>query len=364
MTHTTKVSRLTPRSAFWLWAVFCLLGALMGILTLTPYVLVFFGGALVGALVLISVLLAGFWYFRRLHPVRSHPRSHALLITAWGLFAVPGVALIANEAFGGILTQMAGLSFADRWGAAISAPIVEETLKLAGVALLALMVPQAIRGPLDGFAYGALAGFGFEIAENYLYVFNTIVAHGAVHSTVSVLDSLIGRVGTIWWGHWAMGAVAGAGLGYLVGVTGRPLARRLLVAVGAFVLTMAMHAWWDFPLLAGGTWVWARGPAILVIAVVVYRVARRRYLDRFRSAAAAEADRGVLTAAETEILTDRRRRRRERRRTPGGTPRRLLTDLRSAELDLIDTDLNDPGSSADLRTDVGDLRSRLEATRR
>lgn len=361
MTYTTRATR---HPAFWLWVVFCLLGALLGVLTLTPYVLVFFGGALVGALVLIPVLLAGFWYFRRLHPVRSHPWSHALLITAWGVFAVPGVALIANEAVGGIIGQTTGLSFADRWGAAISAPIVEETLKLAGVALLALMVPQAIRGPLDGFAYGALAGFGFEVAENYLYVFNTIVEHGAVHSTFSVLYSLIGRIGSIWWGHWAMGAVAGAGLGYLVGATGRPLVRRLLVAIGAFVLAMAMHAWWDFPLLARGDWAWVRGPAILVIAVVVYRVARRRYLARFRDAAAAEADRGVLTAAEIEILADRRRRRSERRHMPRGTPRRLLTDLRTAELNLIDKDLNDPGASADLRTDVGDLRSRLETIRR
>lgn len=364
MTHTTKVLPLTRRSAFWLWAVLCLLGALMAVRTLAPDIMAFFDGALVGLLVLGPVLLAGFWFFRRLHPIRSHPRSYALLMTAWGLFTVPSVALVANEAFSGIITKTGGLSFADQWGAAISAPITEEILKLTGVALLALMAPQAIRGPLDGFAYGALVGFGFEVAEDYLYVFNTIVQNGAVHSTSSALSSLIARVGSLWWGHWAMAAVAGAGLGYLAGTTGRPLARRLLVAASALLLAMAMHAWWDFPQLAGGARSLARGPAILAIAVIVYRVARRQYLARFRDAAAAEADRGVLTTAETEILTDRRRRRRERRHTPRGTPRQLLTDLRSAELNLIDKDLNDPGASADLRTDVGDLRSRLETIRR
>jgi RsiW-degrading membrane proteinase PrsW (M82 family) len=366
MTRMTRVPRLTRRSAFWLWAVVCLLGALMVELALERQVLIFPEGARLGLIVLIPLLLAGFWYFRRLHPIRSHPRGYALLMTAWGVFAAFGVALTANEAFNGIISKTTGLSFADRWEAAITAPIDEEILKLTGVALLALMAPRAIRGPLDGFAYGALVGFGFEIVEDFFYIFNAIVQNGAVDSTSSAIVSLIARVGySLWWGHWAMTAVSGAGLGYLVGATGRPLARRLLVAAGAFLLAVAMHAWWDSPLLSGRLWgMLAKGLVILIIAVVVYRVARRRYLARFRDAAAAEADRGVLTAAETEVLAHRRRRRRECRRTPRGTPRRLLTDLRSAEMHLIDEDLKDLGARADLRTDVVDLRSRLEAMHR
>jgi RsiW-degrading membrane proteinase PrsW (M82 family) len=366
MTQTTKVSRPTRRSAFWLWAAVCLACALMLGVTLGPPTLMFFDGARLGLLVLIPVLLAGFWYFRRLNPIRSYPRSHALLMTAWGVFAALGMAIPVNQAVESIIRKATGLGFADRWADTMTAPIDEELLKLTGVVLLALMAPRAIRGPLDGFVYGALVGFGCQVAEDYLYVFNAITANGAVHPTSSALGVLALRVGySTWWSHWAMTAVSGAGLGYLIGETGRPLTRRLLVAAGAFLLALVMHAWQDSPVLSDDLWgMLVKGPPVLIIAVVVYRAARRRYLARFRDAAAAEADRGVLTAAETEVLAHRRNRRRERRRTPRGTRRRLLTDLRSAELNLIDEDLNGPGASTDLRSDVVDLRSRLETMRR
>jgi RsiW-degrading membrane proteinase PrsW (M82 family) len=366
MARGTEMPRLRRRSAFWLWVVVFLVGFILTGIEFGLLAAVFPDSALVG-LVLLPVLLAGYCFFRRLHPIRSHPRGYALLMIGWGAFSATGIAVIANTALGDIVKKMAGLDIAGRWGAAIVAPVDEEILKLIGVVLLALMAPQAIRGPLDGFVYGALVGFGLEVLEDYRYVFTAIVQTGAVQPVPAALTSLGARGGTLWFTHWAWTAVSGAGLGYLIGNRERPLAWRLLVAAGAFVLAVIMHAWWDSPLLAGGKWglVWlfAKLPVTLIIAVVVYRLARRHYLRRFRDAAEAEVSRGVLTEPETEILTHRRRRRRERRRTPRGAPRDLLTELRTAELNLIDDDLHAPEAGPALRSEIGRLRSRLEAAR-
>ncbi|GAA4634409.1 hypothetical protein GCM10023196_075830 [Actinoallomurus vinaceus] len=363
MARTTWTPQLTRRPAFWLWAVVFLIGLILTGRDMGPKSVVFPGSALVGLLVLLPVLLAGYWFFRRLHPIRSHPRRYALLMVGWGAFCAAGIAGYPNDALGDVVKKLGGLDLAGRWGDAVVAPVDEETLKLLGVVLLALMAPRAIRGTLDGFAYGALVGFGFEVLEDYSYVFIGIEQTGAVRPVPAALDSLGGRVGlSIWFTHWAFTAVSGAGLGYLIGNRGRPLAWRLLVAIGAFLLAMVMHAWWDSP-MAGGPWKIVVGPTILIIAVVVYRVARRHYLRRFRDAAEAEVRCGVLTEVETEILTHRRRRRRERRSTPHGAPRDLLTELRTAELSLIDGDLHGPDGGTALRSEIGRLRSRLETAR-
>ncbi|MGI5233600.1 PrsW family intramembrane metalloprotease [Actinoallomurus sp. CA-142502] len=363
-TRTTRTPRLTRRSAFWLWAVAFLIGFVLTGLDIGVNAAVFPDGALVGLLVLLPVLLAGYWFFRRLHPIRSHPRGYALLMIGWGAFSAGGIAGIPNGSLLNIVKKLAGADLADRWGIAIAAPIDEETLKLIGVVLLALMAPQAIRGPLDGFAYGALIGFGFAVLEDYSYVFITITQKGAVQAGSAAVTSLVGRVALdLWFTHWAFTAVSGAGLGYLIGNRERPLAWRLPVAVGAFLFAVIMHAWWDSPFLAGGGWEVLRRSVILISAVAVYRVARRQYLRCFRNAAVAEVSRGVLTETETEILTHRRRRHRELRSTPHGAPRDLLIELRTAELNLIDDDLHDHEAGRALRSEIGRLRSRLEAAR-
>src|SRR5262249_22775326 len=159
-------------------------------------------GAAVGLGLLAPILVGGVLLFRWLHPVRSRAWSYALIAVTWGLTAAFGVAFAANTALLGIIAQTAGLAFSDPWGAAVAAPVDEETAKLAGVVLLALMAPRAIRGPLDGFGYGALVGVGFQVIEDFLYVFNTIVLTGAVHSVSAAAGSFFVRVVFgAWWSH-------------------------------------------------------------------------------------------------------------------------------------------------------------------
>ncbi|GIH25937.1 hypothetical protein Aph01nite_42470 [Acrocarpospora phusangensis] len=280
---------MTGRPAFWLWAVACALGAYTTVVTLAPQAGVFSVAAVLAMIVLSPLLLLGFWLFHRVRPVRANPVGYALMALAWGGFGAFGVALVANPAFLSLIGKTMGLTFADRWGDAIAAPVNEELAKSAGVALLALAKPRPprlITGPLAGFGYGALIGLGFQIVEDFLYVFNTITAAGGVQEVTDTLSSLFVRVVlSAWWSHWAMTAVAGAGLGYALGRTDLRAGRRALVGAAGVLLAMAMHAWWDSPALPGAFL--TKGVPLLLVAAAVYLLARHDERTRLRVPAGA-----------------------------------------------------------------------------
>ncbi|MBE1535432.1 PrsW family intramembrane metalloprotease [Actinomadura algeriensis] len=355
---------MTRRPAFWLWAGTCVLGAWLAFDTVGGLVRAFPAGAVAGFALLAPTLVLGVWALRRAHPVRDRPLGPALMAVAWGGLAAFGVALPANAAFLAIIGQTAGPGFGAVWGATIAAPVNEEPLKLLGVVLPALAVPRAVRSPLDGWGYGALAGLGFQMSENFLYVLNTIILTGATQDAGAAFVSFAGRVvGGAWWSHWAMTAVAGAGLGLLLSRASRTGAA---TAAGALLLAMALHAWWDSPLLPGAALLPFKGLPILIAAVVAYRLARRGYLAHFRRAADAETAEGVLVPGERHVLTHRKWRRKERWDVPAGEPRLLLARLRAAELDLLEAGLGgldaDPDAPERLRGDIRELRLRLNAS--
>ncbi|MEA3307992.1 MAG: PrsW family intramembrane metalloprotease [Chloroflexota bacterium] len=104
----------------------------------------------------------------------------------WG--ALPAVILsvilellfdIPNTAFASNHTLIYNLL-----GGAVTAPLVEESLKAVAVLGLLIFFPREIDSPIDGVIYGGMAGFGFAAVENLLYF---ITAYG---------DG--GLIGTFW----------------------------------------------------------------------------------------------------------------------------------------------------------------------
>ena len=54
-------------------------------------------------------------------------------------------------------------------GPSLTAPVVEELLKGAGLVLLYLIVRDEVDDMMDGFVYGALCGLGFAVVEDVVY---------------------------------------------------------------------------------------------------------------------------------------------------------------------------------------------------
>lgn len=333
--------------AFWTMLALAAVGAWASVKNLLPQLRAFPQSAAVGLVFLAATLALGLWLVRRLlRPVQAPPWSGTWLAVAWGALAACGIALLLNDMLLSAWSRALDPEAAAAWAASLTAPVNEELAKAAGVVLLAAVSTRLVRGAADGFVYGALVGLGFQVFENLSYGFMQIIAFGGVDPVDATAQALWVRFLLTGLGsHWAMTAVAGAGIGYLVGAVERPLARRAAVAVGCVLLAMAMHWLFDSPLLEGfaGT----VGPALLnfAIALLVYSAVRRRFRSRWQAVAQEETAAGVLEPEEARALSRRRSRGRRRKERPAGPEREAAAELQRAQLALIEERV--PGGAED-----------------
>ncbi|MFF3751686.1 PrsW family intramembrane metalloprotease [Streptomyces sp. NPDC002018] len=289
----------------WLCGVLCLLGAVLIVLDFAAVVRVFPGSALL-ALVLLGVTAGvGVAVLQRVRPFRPAPRLWAWSGVVWGATAATGCAVVANGGLQNIWFKTAGIDFGARWAAALTAPLNEELLKVSGVALIGLGARQLVRGPLDGFFLGAFTGLGFQVVENWTYAMNSILSSGGVNGTADVVQSFLTRVVLTGLGsHWAMTGVAGAGIGFLLAHDARPAHRRVVPAVLCLLTAMAMHWFFDAPLLGSVGGVVVKTAVNFVIAAGFCLTLRHR--SRRRARAFLSSPRTPLSA---DLLTRRSRRR-------------------------------------------------------
>lgn len=180
----------------------------------------------------------------------------------WGaLIAIPP-ALLAER----VITQLllsgvtaAGLP-ADLTRAlirALSAGLVEESVKGAGLLLLLLAIRDEFDNLTDGVLYGLLIGAGFALVENYAYF---------AQSPRGDLPFLIaGRVCLGWLSHSAFTALFGAGLGFARETHNRPT--RWLLPLLGFCGAVLCHIAFDFATYAADALAAAHAvssPALLV----------------------------------------------------------------------------------------------------
>jgi RsiW-degrading membrane proteinase PrsW (M82 family) len=298
----------------------CAAGLLVLARQLSGIVRVFPGELALGLVFAAATLALGYWVLRRVRPVRTPDTLPCAVAAAWGLTAATGAGIVANSSLRGAWSTVLGLDLTSTWGAALTAPLNEELLKLAGVVLVAIALPRALRGPADGFVLGALAGLGFEVTENLIYSLNAVLQSGATAGTLSVFQSTVLRVGVTGLGsHWAMTAVAGTAVGLLVRADWRPGPRRAAAATALVLLAMAMHWLLDAPLL-GNTLavILVKVLVIFATAMLVYAAARWDHRRRVRAALADEGAAVGLPRSAAVALAARGGRRRELRRSAPG----------------------------------------------
>ncbi|MGH3303098.1 MAG: PrsW family glutamic-type intramembrane protease [Streptosporangiaceae bacterium] len=310
-------------------AVVCAFGAVVLAWQFFRYLTVLPGDAAVAIAVELPLVVVGCLAARRLRPVHPPALIWSAAAVIWGAAAATGCALLANEGLTGLWAKSAGPAFAATWSASLSAPFNEELLKVCGVVMVVLAAPQVIRGPLDGMVIGAMTGLGFQAAENVTYGLNAVALGGAADPAGAVLRSAGYRIGVTGLGsHWAMTAVAGAGVGYLVrrGRAGLPPAVTCLLA------SIAMHLLFDAPYVPLPAKV---GVNVAAVATL-YLVLRRRYAIRARGFLAGRVEAGVLTSCQAAELGSRRGRRQAAGRATSGAERDLLQTRQQRELAELD----------------------------
>ncbi|MFC7741447.1 PrsW family glutamic-type intramembrane protease [Nocardiopsis composta] len=229
-----------------------------------------------------------------------------------------------------------GVPAGTAWGPSLTAPLNEELLKLAGVVILAVAAPSALRGPVDGFILGALVGLGFQVVENALYALNTVVLQGATAGGVSVLVSLALRIVVTGAGsHWAMTAIAGTAVGLLAAARWRPGPRRAWAAGLLVLFAMALHGFFNAPVLSSLPGAVAKTAVVFTSALLVYLVVRAGYRRRVRNALEAEGAAVDLHRSDARELATRHGRRAALHRIPAPdrptAARRQLRLLKAAE---------------------------------
>jgi len=337
-----------PREpAFWVFGAFLIYGAIEMVGALTRLSAVSRSGWALSWLLIALYAAPLFLLIYYLDLYEREPVSVVLAAFLWGSLAATALALNAGG-WDEVLARLADPGFAARWGPALTAPIVEEFLKGAGLVLLYLIVRDEVDDVMDGFVYGALCGLGFAVVEDVVYF---MAAFGGTPG--GVLEGFYVRVlSSGLYGHVLYTGLVGMAIGYVVSRRDpSPMRDRLPVAAGLVALAVIGHVLWNAPLPAiaptqpieGTGWLLVplvlaiKGLPLLLVVVVGLRLARareRRWLD---GALAGEVGLEGVTAGEFEDLrvpAERRAAVRSMRRRAGAPAARLLARLQREQIDL------------------------------
>jgi RsiW-degrading membrane proteinase PrsW (M82 family) len=173
------------------------------------------------------------------------PLGLLALLAVWGATGAIMLGLVGGVTVRTLLPARVETLF----GAAISAPLAEETAK--GVALLAVVLGSRwlagrlgtleFEGVTDGIVYGAAIGMGFALAEDLAY-FLTFSRNGSAVG-LQVFAARVDLFSFDMLGHSLYTAAFGAGLG--LATVSRSRRARLGFPLLGLAVAMLMHATWN-----------------------------------------------------------------------------------------------------------------------
>jgi protease PrsW len=325
--------------AFW---VYCLLVA-VGAVVLSGQISIAaaaYSGALISGIIAFGlVAVAYLWFIHYEDRYTTVPGKLAAAGFVWGAVAAIGAfALLGNDAVMSLYAKTFGASFANDWGAALTAPIDEELAKGAGVLLLLTLAPRLVRSPFDGLILGAFVGLGFQISEDISYAF--IGAANAFGDVGAAWGTIVVRTFSSIPSHWMYTGVFGAGLIWFIGTPDVPARKGL--GAGLMLTAMLMHGLWDASAALSPIVPVLVATGLIGVFVWVYRNAVPIEREWMRELMAPEVKRGVVTPAELDALAGPRSTlRRYIRQQPS---RRTAERVLAAETDLAHQIARDGGA--------------------
>lgn len=369
LVHIIGARLVQPRQpAFWLWAGFVVLGVVFmlgqqGLLRqISPsgWTLAWFL-----ALVYAAPLIVVIW---TLDLYEREPPSLVVGALLWGAFAATSLSIIANVGWGLAVARAGGPEFATRWSSALTAPLIEETLKGLGVVVIWLVARDEFDDAMDGFVYGAACGLGFAVVEDVFYFMAVFGGNPAEVLAGFFLRVVAGGL----YSHVLYTGLVGLGFGYAVSSrTSASRARRLGVLACLATVAVAAHFLWNSPLLdlfpaepwTGGDLLIGvpiaaalKGLPLLGFVAAAVGLSRRHQRRRLRRALEPELGGPAISIEELETLVSARTRRLARRsmgRRAGPRAAGLLARLQREQLKLAEI-----ASRSTARDDLGLVHQR------
>ncbi len=329
------------------------------------------------SILLFALLAVPFWLFvSELDFLEREPTKLLVLAFAWGGLVATTVSIPAGVALENLMAKLGSPHLAADWGAAIAGPTVEEIAKTLGVVAIVLIARSQVNSVLDGVVYGAMVGLGFQIAEDIVFAVGAVALAGQGDQVQPVIATFLlrGFLSGVW-SHTLFGALAGAGIGYLVVSRERGRPHRVGVAVLAVLGAWASHVLWNSPLLVDGLGNGALGllgvllikglPPLLLILTLVRRV-QDREADYYTEQLAGLPDPDLITPAELKVLGSGSRRAAARRlageqkgREAKAAVRRLQRAQARLGVELSRAEASSPDETADCSAAILEQRSVL-----
>ncbi|HEY9404161.1 MAG TPA: PrsW family intramembrane metalloprotease [Pyrinomonadaceae bacterium] len=225
------------------------------------------------------------------------------LVTAfiWGAVVAVFVASFVNTIGSLIVASLVSDEAGDFYGAVISAPIVEESMKAAALFGLYFWKHDEFDGVIDGIVYASMVGLGFAMTENIQY-YGKAALEGGVGGGV-VLFVLRGMLAPF--SHPLFTSMTGIGLG-LASQTKSGLVKIFAPACG-LLFAMFLHSLWNFSASTSAAlyfivYFLIMVPTFVAVLISIY-FALRREGRIVREQLRHELERGRLTEFELELLS-------------------------------------------------------------
>ncbi|GIE32236.1 hypothetical protein Ait01nite_052810 [Actinoplanes italicus] len=360
-----RSAALVRQPAFWVVLVLLAVGAVR-ISQITALFLKSYPVATLTAIVLFGLLAVPFWLFlSELDFLEREPPSLRVLAFAWGGLVATSVSIPGSTALDNLIAKLGSPDLAAEWGAALAGPTVEEIAKTLGVVAIVLIARAQINSVLDGIVYGALVGLGFQIVEDVVFAIGAVRSAGEGDQVQPVITTFLVRgflAGV--WSHTLFGALAGAGIGYLVVNRDRSRARRIVVAGLALFGAWASHSLWNSPLFReslgdGAVALLAvlvfKGLPPLLLVLYLVRRAHDREAAYYVAILATVRERDLITEGELRVLGSGSRRGAARRHAAASAGRKGRAAVRrlqraqaglAVELSRAGADLPDEATHA------------------
>ncbi|PWH05892.1 PrsW family intramembrane metalloprotease [Brachybacterium endophyticum] len=302
--------------------------------------------AFTAALVPVSLVLGAVWWLDRYTP---QPRLTLVYAFVWGAAGSVALTFLIGGAFTWWITpQDAGESVASFLAAVVQAPIVEESMKSAGLIALLLWGRRFIAGPLDGVVYAMLIAGGFAFTENILYFGRAFQEAQAAGEVGGFWQTFLLRGLLSPFAHASFTSLCGLGLG--IAAERRSLMLYPGLGLGGLSLGMCLHALWNGSTffiqvdqaapMAGFLryYLAIQLPLFLILAgIMTFLRLREKRIVRTQLSAYGRA--GWFAPHEVGMMVSIRSRRRAETwaGTHGAVPRIAMRDLIRAAVDLAMT---------------------------
>ncbi len=314
------------------------------------------------AIVPMVSFLALVWWLDRYD---REPIWMVVLTFAWGAIGATSLSLLGNTTAHLLIAMAAGPEAASVVSPVVVAPLVEEPTK--AMILLIVVLSRYFDNTTDGFVYGAAAGLGFGMTENFLY-FTTVASTAAwdpLGGTLAWAGTVAIRTCYSALMHATATAIVGAALGW---ARMRPLPVRIFALGSGLVIAMAIHGLWN-GLLTLDAQIEADGklammdfilfPVELLITMIIFQLCLLSERRTLRRELQDEAQKGGLPAAHIDYLTTYLRRGLQRW-APAGVDQRAYIKVATTLALRKDQARRARGRKAELyRHDVERLRSEL-----